>query len=102
MNTHQWQVGQTGNFSSITKNLPTRLLNRWLSLSEERRKEEFIDTAGASRVTGVSQRTIQRWIVQRKIGAVPIGGRHQVDLRSLRRYLKLRAYSWAVRERRGV
>jgi hypothetical protein len=64
--------------------LTEMLLNRWLCLSEEGRKEEFVNTARAAQIAGMAQRTIQHWIETRNIAAVPIGRRHEVHLISLR------------------
>jgi hypothetical protein len=77
--------------------LTEMLLNRWLCLSEEGRKEEFVNTARAAQIAGMAQRTIQHWIETRNIAAVPIGRRYEIHLISLKKYLQLRAHSWAVR-----
>jgi|GEM_PF-6191410 len=64
------------------------LLELYLSLSGKQRELRFTDTARAAQVTGVSVRTIQFWIESGMIQAIVIGRKYQVDLDSLRAYLK--------------
>jgi len=63
------------------------LLSLYLDLAPDARKAAFADTAKAARLVGVSQRTIQLWIQEKRIRAIRIGRRFQVDLESLKRYL---------------
>jgi excisionase family DNA binding protein len=67
------------------------LLNLYLSLPEERRRQKFAKTSEAARMVGLSQRTIQMWIEGGLIAAIKIGRKYQVSLDSLRAYLKSRA-----------
>ena len=69
------------------------LLARWLSLSEEGRKNEFGDTDRAARIAGVARRTLQDWIEKGWVASSRIGKKYQVSLDSLRLYLEMRASS---------
>lgn len=64
------------------------LLELYLSLPKEQREKRFIDTAQAAEITGLSVRTMQSWIESGVVRAVHIGKKYQVDLDSLREYLK--------------
>ena len=66
------------------------LLNLYLSLPEEKRKQKFANTSAAASMVGLSQRTIQMWIEVGFITAIKIGRKYQVSLDSLRAYLKSR------------
>lgn len=70
---------------------PEDLLDFYLSSSLTTRKENFADTARAAELAGMSQRTIQLWIEIGTIQAVKVGHRYQVDLNSLRSYLRRNA-----------
>jgi excisionase family DNA binding protein len=63
------------------------LLEIYLSLSPESRERRFVSTARAAELSGLSQRTIQRWIEAGIVNAVPVGKKYQVDLVSLRECL---------------
>lgn len=67
-----------------------QLLELYLSMSSKQRNEKFSNTAQAAELAGISQRTIQFWIEIGVIRAVPIGKKYQVDLSSLKEYLKSR------------
>jgi hypothetical protein len=64
-----------------------KLLEIYLSLSPESRERRFASTARAAELSGLSQRTIQRWIEAGIVNTVPVGKKYQVDLVSLRDYL---------------
>ena len=64
------------------------LLDLYLSLSKKEREQRFSDTAHAAEMTGLSVRTIQLWIERGVVHAVPVGKKYQVELASLRDYLK--------------
>lgn len=65
-----------------------KLLDDYLELPPGERRHRFAETSRAARLAGVSQRTIQLWIESRLIEAVRIGHRYQVDLDSLKDYLR--------------
>jgi hypothetical protein len=49
-------------FLFTTKDSERELVNIWLSMSREERKQKFAGTARAAEMAGVSQRTVQFWI----------------------------------------
>lgn len=55
---------------------------------KKQREQTFSDTAHAAEITGLSVRTIQLWIERGVVHAVPVGKKYQVELGSLRNYLK--------------
>ncbi len=67
---------------------PEDLLTLYFKLSVKERKERFATTAFVAKKCGVSQRTVEYWITNGLIEAVPIGGKYQVDLRSLKKFLR--------------
>jgi excisionase family DNA binding protein len=81
------------NSSFVTKDPERELLNRWLSMPTEKRKREFVGTARAAEIAGVSRRTILDWIQAGLIFSVRIGKKHQVRLKSLKTYLYVRSSS---------
>ncbi|MCI0661206.1 MAG: helix-turn-helix domain-containing protein [Acidobacteria bacterium] len=66
------------------------LLERYLSLSEKQREEEFLTTACAAEIAGMSQRTIQLWVDVGDIRAIYLGRKCIVHRESLMAYLKSR------------
>ena len=64
------------------------LTNLWLSLSEVERKRQFVNTSAAAILTGISQRTIQRWIIEGRVQAIAVGSTYRVQITSLQHYLK--------------
>lgn len=70
---------------------PEDLLDEYLASTRAVRRERFADTAQAAELAGMSQRTIQLWIEIGAILAVRVGHRYQVDLNSLRAYLRRNA-----------
>lgn len=66
------------------------LLDFYLSLPKEQRDENFVETAGAAEIVGLSQRTIQWWIEIGAIRAIFLGGKYKVCLTSLKEYLRSR------------
>jgi excisionase family DNA binding protein len=59
------------------------LLQQYLSLPANQREREFLSTTQAAKRVGVSPRTIQLWITDGKIKAIPIGRKYKVHFRSL-------------------
>jgi excisionase family DNA binding protein len=100
MSTNHAPLRSTAKISANLANLTEMLLNRWLSLSEEDREREFVNTARAAKIAGVARRTMQQWIKTGKIAAVPIGRKYRIVLESLEKHLKLSAHSWTVKRRR--
>jgi excisionase family DNA binding protein len=66
------------------------LLERYLSLSEKQRDQEFLTTERAAEISGMSQRTIQYWVETGELGAVFLGRKCRVHRDSLMAYLKRR------------
>lgn len=67
--------------------LSTALLDLYLALPTKQRDEQFVSTARAAEVAGVSQRTIQFWIDSGGLSAIRIGRNYRVSLDSLRKYM---------------
>jgi excisionase family DNA binding protein len=65
------------------------LLRLYLEMPRDQRHERFAGTARVARITGLSQRTVQAWIETGAIQAINIGRNYQVDLVTLRNYLRL-------------
>lgn len=65
-----------------------QLLELFLSMPAASRDQQFIDTARAAEMAGVSRRTIQIWAECRLIRALRIGKRYRVSLVTLREYLR--------------
>lgn len=68
------------------------LLDLFLDLGREERRLQFADTAQTAELVGVSRRTIQQWIDAGLIRAVAVGHKYQVQLDSVRSYLKVCAH----------
>jgi len=64
------------------------LLQQYLSLPANQREREFLSTTQAAKRVGVSPRTIQLWIADGKIKAIPIGRKYKVHFRSLLSYIE--------------
>ena len=64
------------------------LLDTYLKMAPSGRNGRFVKTGQAARVAGVSRRTIQAWVEYGYVEAVRIGHQYQVDLHSLRDYLR--------------
>jgi excisionase family DNA binding protein len=74
---------------TIATNLKNEeLLELYLCLPKKRREERFTDTAHAAEMTGLSVRTIQSWIESGVVRAIHIGKKYQVDLNSLKEFLR--------------
>jgi excisionase family DNA binding protein len=65
-----------------------KLLERYLSLSEKQREEEFLTTERAAEIAGMSQRTIQLWVDVGDLRAIFLGRKCRVHRDSLMEYLK--------------
>jgi excisionase family DNA binding protein len=76
-------------FVSQTKTCDADLLRLYLEMPRDQRHERFAGTARVARLTGLSQRTVLTWIGMGAIRAVSIGRKYQVDLDTLREYLRL-------------
>jgi excisionase family DNA binding protein len=63
------------------------LLDFYLSLASDERKLQFAPTAEAANNFGISQRTLQRWIEEGSILAIRAGGKYQVYLPAVERYI---------------
>ncbi|MCI0564995.1 MAG: helix-turn-helix domain-containing protein [Nitrososphaera sp.] len=64
------------------------LLRQYLSLPTNQREQEFPSTTKAAKRVGVSPRTIQPWIEDGKIKAIPIGRKYKVHFESLLAYIE--------------
>lgn len=64
------------------------LLDLFLRMPIRIRDQQFIDTAKAAEIAGVTQRTIQIWIECRLIRAIRIRKRYRVNRDTLIDYLK--------------
>lgn len=65
------------------------LVNYYLRLDPIERRRVFVNTREAARFVGVSQRTLQSWIIEGKVEAVRVGGRYMVLCDSLERFVRL-------------
>jgi excisionase family DNA binding protein len=63
------------------------LLDIYLSLAPDERKRLFASTAVIASNFEVSQRTLQRWIEEGSILAIRVGGKYQVYLPAVERYI---------------
>ena len=66
----------------------SELLDLYLAAPVKQREEQFLGTARAAEIAGVSQRTIQFWIDSGALPAIRIGKNYRVSLDSLREYLR--------------
>jgi excisionase family DNA binding protein len=66
------------------------LLERYLSLSEKQRDQEFLTTERAAEISGMSQRTIQHWVETGELRAIFLGRKCRIHRDSLMSYLKSR------------
>jgi excisionase family DNA binding protein len=64
------------------------LLNLYLATPHKQREEQFVSTARAAEIAGVSRRTIQSWIDCGDLSAIRIGKTYRVSLDSLREFLQ--------------
>jgi excisionase family DNA binding protein len=64
------------------------LLDLYLTTPHKQRDEQFMSTADAAEIAGLSQRTIQFWIDSGALSAIRIGKNYRVSLDSLREYLQ--------------
>jgi excisionase family DNA binding protein len=64
------------------------LLDRYLVTPNKQRDEQFLSTADAAEIAGISQRTIQFWIDSGALSAIRIGKNYRVSRDSLREYLQ--------------
>jgi excisionase family DNA binding protein len=69
------------------------LLRYYLNLLPNERSTQFVEVSRAALLTGVSPRTIQRWAKQRRIRAVLIAERYQIEIDSLYKYIEQRAWA---------
>lgn len=76
---------------------PENPLDLYFRLSDFERQEYFLDTSDIARKFSLSQRTVQHWISQELIYAVPVGKKkYKVDLRSVKAFLRQRAQQRAA------
>jgi excisionase family DNA binding protein len=85
-------IGNARKFAGTSKN--KKLLMLYLSLIRSERDRLFAATARAAELTGVSQRTIERWIEGGAVQAIHVGRNFQVFLPSLEEYLTRRSDSY--------
>ena len=64
------------------------MLNLYLATPTKQRDEQFLSTADAAEIGGVSQRTIQFWIDSGALAAIRIGKNYRVSRDSLREHLQ--------------
>ena len=64
------------------------LLSDFLNCSFSARRDRFLDTRSAARLTGLSRRTIQWWIECGLVAAVMGGRKYQIDRESLVAHLE--------------
>ena len=64
------------------------MLDEYLKLSKQQRQDRFMGTASAAEFTGLSIRTIQSWIESGRVRAFALGKKYQLDVTSLKEYLK--------------
>ncbi len=64
------------------------LLQLYLATPRRQRGEQFVSTARAAEVAGVSRRTIQSWIDCGDLSAIRIGKRYKVSRDSFREFLQ--------------
>ena len=64
------------------------LLDLYLATPNKQRDEQFLSTADAAEIAGLSQRTIQFWIDSGALSAIRIGKNYRVSRDSLREYLQ--------------
>ena len=74
-------------FRIVSRNPKLDLLDRWISMSPEKRSRTYVDTARAARIAGMSRRTILNWIHAGCIISLQIGKKHQILLRSLKTHI---------------
>lgn len=65
----------------------SELLNLYLATPQKQREEQFVSTARAAEIAGVSQRTIQSWIDCGDLCVIRIGKTYRVNRDSLRQFL---------------
>ena len=63
------------------------LFHLFWQLAETKRRDRFANTETVATRYSISQRTIQRWIKEGRIAALPVGRKYQVDLDSLKAHL---------------
>jgi hypothetical protein len=69
------------------------LVQWYLDLPTKERDTRFADVSRVAQLTGISPRTIQRWAKQRRICAILIAERYQIEIDSLYNYIKQRAWT---------
>jgi excisionase family DNA binding protein len=69
------------------------LLQYYLNLPLNERSMQFVAVARAAHLIGISPRTIQRWAKQRRIRAIFVAERYQIEIKSLYNYIEQRAWA---------
>ena len=64
------------------------LLNLYLTTPSKQRDEQFVSTARAAEIAGVSRRTIQSWIDSGDVSAIRIGKCYKVSRESFHEFLE--------------
>ena len=66
------------------------LLERYFTLPEKQREQEFPTTERAAAITGMSRRTIQHWVETGAVNAIFVGRKCRINFASLLTYMKRR------------
>ena len=77
-----------GESDSTARSNNRKLLQLYLGLTKKSRALQFVTTARASKITGLSQRTIQFWVQVGHVDALFIGRKWLVCVKSLVEYLE--------------
>jgi hypothetical protein len=72
------------------------LLQYYLDLPPVERSNQFAEVSRAALLTGISARTIQRWAKHRRIRAIFVAERYQIEINSLIRYIERRAWDRGI------
>jgi excisionase family DNA binding protein len=84
---------KSGSQAASVEQTEKGLLQCYLDLPPNERSTQFAEVSRAAMLTGVSPRTIQRWAKQRRIRAIFIAEKYQVEIKSLYGYIEQRAWS---------
>jgi excisionase family DNA binding protein len=74
----------------IARTVEEDLLEKYLTLDENQRDQDFPTTKSAAKLAGVSRRTIQFWVETGAVEAIFVGRKCRVNFDSLKKYLKSR------------
>jgi excisionase family DNA binding protein len=91
MSTHKTRLTVVQRAAARAQSPPftvSALLDLYLATPNKQRDEQFVSTARAAEIAGLSQRTIQFWIDSGALSAIRIGKNYRVNRDSLRGYLQ--------------